>query len=480
MRTVWKIAPGAKAAFWEMCRGKQCIVIGWLNKRDLRTFRSKDAVLKALVKSGEGEHRAANSIWRFVHDVQPFHVVVANRGLSTVVGIGVIKGDYLPPGSPNHPNIVDDLPHARFVDWLIDKPIDLPHERFFVQDTVWPLTPEQCAQIKEAYLQEYPELKETLKQLFPSEQSPSPAPCDEAKMKSLLKQLGQVIVYGPPGTGKTREAKRVALSLLTGKDFEDSGMTDGDIEGQLRPFRDAGRFELVVFHPAYEYEQFVGGIEPTVIEQQLSFRAKPGIFTVLCRKAEETKESAVLIIDEINRGLLPKLLGELVYALKYRDHEVKLPFDDGRSHLIVPKNLYIIATMNSADHSIGRIDVAIRRRFGLYPLGAQPEVVQRIWASSGDAAYGDQLADLMNRLNSKLGDEQDPGARIEQQVGHSYFLPAQGSSGDIAREQVSLKWKYQVQPLLREYVQMLNPGPDSLRAFLNESLDACLLSNESW
>jgi 5-methylcytosine-specific restriction endonuclease McrBC GTP-binding regulatory subunit McrB len=229
----------------------------------------------------------------------------------------------------------------------------------------------------------------------------------------------------------------------------------------------------VVFHPAYEYEQFVGGIEPTVVGQQLSFKAKAGVFTRLCRKAQNDNKPAVLIVDEINRGNLPKLLGELVYALEYRGHEVRLPFDDGRTDLIVPKNLYVIATMNSADRSIGHIDVAIRRRFGLYPLGARPEVVQQVWSSAGDKHYGERLAALMKRLNEKLGTGHDPSAAVELGVGHSYFLPDPESSGETVKKQVEMKWAYQVQPLLREYAQLLNLGADSLQEFF-KPLAQCL------
>src|SRR3954464_780609 len=100
-------------------------------------------------------------------------------------------------------------------------------------------------------------------------------------------------------------------------------MTDEQVEEALTGYRKAHRFDLVVFHPAYEYEQFVGGIEPMVAGSHLGFQVKAGVFLRLCRQAEPSPDqprrpSVVLVIDEINRGNLPKLLGELVYALEYR------------------------------------------------------------------------------------------------------------------------------------------------------------------
>jgi 5-methylcytosine-specific restriction enzyme B len=294
------------------------------------------------------------------------------------------------------------------------------------------------------------------------------------ELKALLEQFRQVILYGPPGTGKTREAKHLALALLSGKEVN-ANSADDEIENQLKPFKDANRFNLVVFHPAYEYEQFVGGIEPEPTGQQITFKAKAGVFTRLCRKAENDadKRPAVLIIDEINRGNLPKLLGELVYALEYRDHEVRLPFDDGQPNLVVPKNLFIIATMNSADRSIGHIDVAIRRRFGLYPLQPNSDVVREVWSRAEDEAHGKQLADLMKRVNEKLRSGHDAGAATECGVGQSYFLPKPEADVKTAKKQVEMKWKYQVQPLLREYEQLLNLDAHSLQEFV-EPLEKCL------
>lgn len=336
------------------------------------------------------------------------------------------------------------------------------------------MPPEQCERIKKAYLKQHPELKDRLDELFPP--NPPPPEFVEAEMNALLKQLGQVILYGPPGTGKTRQARRIALALLEGKEAIGEDESEKAVKERLAKFQEAGRYNLVVFHPAYEYEQFVGGIAaaPAAGGQQMSFRTEAGVFLRLCRQADANRnQPSVLIIDEINRGNLPKLLGELVYALEYRDDAVTLPFAyQDSNQLKVPKNLYVIATMNSSDRSIGHIDVAIRRRFGLVPLGPDREVVRKAWADI-DEGYGGQLAALMDRLNKVFKDSnQDGFAPGELGVGHSYFLPAEDAQGDDAKAQVRRKWEYQVQPLLREYAQMLNLG-NSLDEFL-KPLEECL------
>lgn len=474
MAKIWKIAPGDQAREWPETSEQGCITINWMNKTDLSKFKTKEDLKEALKVDSDGE-RGASSIWHFVHDVQPGDTVVANKGRSNVVGIGKIESGYLPPADPRNPRKAKkEHRHARLVNWVIKSPIEL-HEQVFtprIPPTVLPLDAEQCRKIKEAYLKKNPELRDTLDQLFPPETTAVEAP--EAKMYALLKQFRQVILYGPPGTGKTREANRAALALLSNEEF-DADATPQEVEKKLKQFRDADRFDMVVFHPAYEYEQFVGGIEPTIKEGQLVFHAKAGVFLRLCRAAEMHKQPAVLIIDEINRGNLPKLLGELVYALEYRDHEVRLPFAcDGRSDLIVPKNLFIIATMNSADRSIGHIDVAIRRRFGLIPFGPSAEVIQQVWTAAGDAYYGLQLAKLMKRLNNILS-ANDASADAELGVGHSYFLPAHGSPLKEAKQQVQLKWEYQVKPLLREYAQLLNQT--DYQAFLNKSVDQAMVDS---
>jgi len=294
--------------------------------------------------------------------------------------------------------------------------------------------------------------------------SPSAAPSIETPMpttdlglvertRKLVEQFRQVILYGPPGTGKTRLARQVALSLL------DRGKATPDVLENDELLRDAletcseGSFDFVVFHPSYEYEQFIGGITADTSGDNLRYLEKDGVFVRLCNA-----KRAVLVIDEINRGNLSKLLGELVYALEYRDSKVTLPFvrqsgpHKGTNVLVIPRELFVIATMNSSDRSIGQIDVAVRRRFGLLPIPPDPEVVRQVWKKQfprENEGFAGELAQLMKQINADLRLRQDS---VELGVGQSYFLPGTDSAiYKDAQEVVRNRWKYQVRPLLAEY-----------------------------
>jgi AAA domain (dynein-related subfamily) len=290
----------------------------------------------------------------------------------------------------------------------------------------------------------------------------------------LLQQFRQIILYGPPGTGKTRLARCTALALLAAAGripvplgFDAGKLTEDEVQRRLSDLAQQGAFDLVVFHPAYEYEQFMGGIAPEARAEGLCYKIEPGVFLKMARWAEQNKCPAVLIIDEINRGNLPKLLGELLYALEYRDAKVRLPFEwQQRSDLMVPKDLYIIGTMNSSDRSIGHIDVAVRRRFGLLHIEPDPELVRTFWRDK-DSILGDQLASLMDRLNRNL-DQKDPGGELR--VGHAYFL-ADPSLSNL-KKQVERKWAHQVQQLLEEYGQLLDLDDGFFRLFPKKLDDA--------
>jgi len=166
MRNVWKIAPGLNASAWEECHARQCISINWLNGFDLSEF-SHDEVIHKLEEFNEGKGGSASTIRSFIHEVKPRDIVVANRGLSGVVGIGVVRSSYLAPTHKKNPNRKQQYNrHVRLVEWVIDVEIPLK-KRLFNQPTLQRLTLQQVEQIKTEYSARHPESATALRRLFP-------------------------------------------------------------------------------------------------------------------------------------------------------------------------------------------------------------------------------------------------------------------------------------------------------------------------
>jgi 5-methylcytosine-specific restriction protein B len=199
-----------------------------------------------------------------------------------------------------------------------------------------------------------------------------------------------------------------------------------------------GAFELVQFHPAYSYEDFVRGIVAEVEDQQPSFVVKNKILAEFAERASDNpKAKFVLIIDEINRANLPAVLGELIYALEYRGKPVNSLYEyEGERAIKLPNNLYIIGTMNTADRSVGHIDYAIRRRFSFVDILPNEMHVP-------DFAKGkfEQVSNLFS--NDFLASD---FKKEDVQIGHSYFMAT-------SKEELDIKIKYEVVPILKEYVK---------------------------
>ncbi len=287
----------------------------------------------------------------------------------------------------------------------------------------------------------------------------------------LLKHNPNLILYGLPGTGKTYTAKAAALYLLGGEEAFDNDSDDW--ANELDKYKELGRWKIVQFHPSYNYDDFVVGIEAkTNDKEQVVFEkvwrtlgemSRRALVRMVLGEAEfkdyiEKKDERdkiyerakdgwrgisedkikdapplVLIIDEINRANLPAVLGELIYALEYRGKRVDIMYGE---ELIIPPNLYIIGTMNTADRSAGRIDYAIRRRFTFYPMHADNEKVEH--------TYGKSLMEAVNGFIEKsISSEYDPE---DIKIGHTYFM---GESAD----EIAYKFLYQVVPLIYEYIQ---------------------------
>lgn len=204
---VWKISPGSDGEYWEMCRDGGCIVVHWLDAVDFREFTDKGAIKQALKDAGRSEG-GARSIWSFTHEIKPDDIVVANKGNKTILGIGKVSSEYLPPDAPDNPSTDPQYRHARRVNWLITDPVQIPFT--FGQHTVTRLTPTQWEQILDAYEQKYPELAGTLNTLGrKSKIQPSPTPSELTvpppleRLFAMATRTRNIIVYGPPGTGKT-------------------------------------------------------------------------------------------------------------------------------------------------------------------------------------------------------------------------------------------------------------------------------------
>ncbi|MCE5244445.1 MAG: AAA family ATPase [Syntrophobacteraceae bacterium] len=230
-----------------------------------------------------------------------------------------------------------------------------------------------------------------------------------------LERKGQAIIYGPPGTGKTFVAQRLAKIVIG---------------------NDGGFRDLVQFHPAYAYEDFMQGIRPdTAPNGALCYSLRPGRFLEFCQKAAKTSGRSVLIIDEINRANLARVFGELMYLLEYRDEEVPLA---GSNRFSIPRNVIIIGTMNTADRSIALVDHALRRRFAFLPLRPDYNTLAQYHQRNKTDCPTEGLIQLLKELNSAIND-------FHYEIGISFFLRL-----DLQKHIEDI-WRMEIEPYLEEY-----------------------------
>jgi 5-methylcytosine-specific restriction protein B len=405
-------------SWWDRMMTGNYIAIGWAKVGDLSWVEykqeSKDR-LRELVRQYYGKDRpgvvggSTQRMFNFVASINEDDIVLAADG-SKVFGIGRVNGGYSyePSSGKQH-----DWPHRKPVDWIYLDEWKLPDEQEGLQHAVYELRkPNNLIEIERRLL--------TPSTKYP-ERPPKPPKLSgiPGRIQDILERKKQVILYGPPGTGKTYWALQTAKNLAAIATFnvDYASLNEGQrkvITGDL--IGNAGLVRLCTFHPAYGYEDFIEGYRPQAIRDQLSFVLKNGMFKQLCEDAKlESDRCFFLIIDEINRGDIPRIFGELLTILEKdkRGQPNFLPISGQVFN--IPEKIYIIGTMNTADRSIALLDTALRRRFGFIEIMPDSSIL-------GDTIVGGiPLGPWLEALNRHIVDSIGRDAR-NLQVGHAYLL----------------------------------------------------------
>lgn len=266
---------------------------------------------------------------------------------------------------------------------------------------------------------------------------------DLAEMLELLDEKKQLILFGPPGSGKTYVADAIARHL-----------TDNAIDPKARAINE--RYELVQFHQSYGYEDFIQGIRPKTEGSNLTYAVEDGILKLLRdRAAEDPDHLYVILVDEINRGNLSRIFGELLLLLEYRGEskQVRLPYEDPKKpRFTLPENLYFVGTMNTADRSLAQIDYALRRRFFFYRLtpvlGGKAPVLEA-WLRAQTPQIPEPTIGEILRLFVALNEAVTRELGEDFQIGHSYFMTEKVRT-PAGRDRI---WRTAIEPLLDEYFQ---------------------------
>ena len=332
----WIYSPGEGAGIWDECCEKGIMAIGWDEIGDLQQYSSKTEMKQAMKEHIDPEKpytMAAHATWQFAHEMKPGDIVFAKKGRSTVIGRGVVMSDY------EFDDSRDDNKNVRKVNWT--------------HKGEWP-HPGQAAMKTLTDITSYTDYVEKLKALFESDEVddveaeevsyPSYSKekfldevfMDEASYNTLVGLVlnkKNVILQGAPGVGKTFAAKRLAYSIMEVKDPH--------------------RVMMVQFHQSYSYEDFIMGFRPS----EKGFELKRGAFYNFCKDAEiDSENEYFFIIDEINRGNLSKIFGELFMLIESDKRGVELQLLYSDEKFSVPDNVYIIGMMNTADRSLAMLD----------------------------------------------------------------------------------------------------------------------------
>ncbi len=425
-KNYWIYSPGDSACKWDEFSKSGIMGIGWDEIQDLKAFKSKDEVktkLKEVYDPSYSYKNAAHCLWQFANEIKIGDIIFAKKGMHKVVGKGVVTSDYI------YDEKRDEYKHIRKVEWQNIGEWEHPGQAVMKTLTNISSYTEYVNKLLDLFVDDATETEEEKEIKYPIYDKSDfldEVYMEESTYNKLVGMLGtkyNIILQGAPGVGKTFAAKRLAYSIMGEKN--------------------TSRVSMIQFHQSYSFEDFIQGYRPN----KDGFELENGTFYDFCKKAEEDTDNLYFfIIDEINRGNLSKIFGELMLLIEKdkRGEKVKLLY--ANELFTVPKNVRIIGMMNTADRSLAMMDYALRRRFAFFEFepAFSTEGFKRYVAEKDNEKFEKLIAQIES-LNNAISSDDSLGDGFR--IGHSYFC----TENEVSDDWLEAIVEYEIIPLLKEY-----------------------------